>query len=118
MILRELAMHYIAYNLVRMVMTDAALTYDVEANQLSFKGTLNAMQAYAAKLERTCCTQAHLKEVYDALLEAVAKDPLPKRSGRIEPRANIRRPKNYQLLNRPRKKMKEIQHRNTYRKAS
>lgn len=118
MILRELAMHHIAYNLIRMVMTEAALTYDIEPHQLSFKGTLNAVQAYAAMLEGSRCSQARRKEVYDALLEVVAKDQLPIRPGRIEPRAKKRRPKNYQLLTRPRKEMKGISRRSISRKAS
>jgi len=50
----------------------------------------------------------------DKLLEVIARDRLPERSGRYEPRALKRRPKPYPLLNRPRKKFKEIPHRNRY----
>src|SRR6266536_512832 len=45
------------------------------------------------------------------LLEVIARDQVPDRPGRIEPRAVKRRPKPYQLLNRPRGAMKEIPHR-------
>ena len=44
-------------------------------------------------------------------------DAMPDRPNRSEPRARKRRPKNYQLLNKPRRLFKEIQHRNRYRKA-
>lgn len=50
------------------------------------------------------------------LLEVIAQDQVPERSGRREPRAVKRRPKPYQLLNRPRHQMKELQHRSKYRK--
>ena len=36
------------------------------------------------------------------------------KKGRNEPRAVKQRPKNYQLLNKPRHEMKEIQHRRKY----
>jgi hypothetical protein len=38
------------------------------------------------------------------LLRLIAFDPLPQRPGRVEPRAKKRRPKNYQLLTKPRHK--------------
>lgn len=118
MIMRELAMHQIAYNLIRMVMTDAALTYDIEPHRLSFKGTLNAVQAFGSKLDGTSCTQKRREEIYEALIAVVARDLLPFRPERVEPRAKKRRPKNYQLLIKPRRRMKVIPHRSTYKKAS
>jgi hypothetical protein len=51
-----------------------------------------------------------------ALLEIIAPDQVPARPGHREPRAVKRRPKPYQLLNRPRHRMKELQHRGKYRK--
>ena len=49
------------------------------------------------------------------MLEAMAKDLVPHRPGRLEPRARKRRPKNYQLLTHPRHEMKVIAHREKYR---
>jgi hypothetical protein len=54
--------------------------------------------------------------VLEAFLQCLAADTLPKRPNRIEPRARKRRPKNYQLLNKPRRQFQEIQHRNRYAK--
>ena len=118
MIMRELAMHHIAYNLIRMVMTDASLIYDLEPHRLNFKGTLNAVQAFGSKLDGTSCTQKHREEIYEALIGVIARDTLPSRPERVEPRAKKRRPKNYQLLIKPRHQMKVIPHRSTYQKAS
>ena len=50
------------------------------------------------------------------LLEIIARDQVPERPGRREPRAVKRRPKPYQKLNRPRHLMKEMLHRSKYRK--
>jgi hypothetical protein len=52
------------------------------------------------------------------LREVIARDQVPHRPGRLEPRAVKRRPKPYDRLNRPRHLMKEIPHRNHYRKSS
>jgi len=46
------------------------------------------------------------------LLLTIALDLLPLRPNRSEPRAKKRRPKNYQLLTRPRRKMGNLPHRN------
>ena len=52
-----------------------------------------------------------------ACLGYIAQDVLPLRPDRVEPRARKRRPKNYQLLNKPRHEFKEILHRNRYAKT-
>ena len=46
-------------------------------------------------------------------LEVIARDEVPDRPERLEPRAVKRRPKSYQRLNRPRHLMRDIAHRNT-----
>ena len=42
----------------------------------------------------------------------IAGDLLPERPGRSEPRVKKRRPKNYQLLTKPRSKIGNLPHRN------
>ena len=54
--------------------------------------------------------------LYQAMIHYIAHDLLPLRPNRLEPRARKRRPKNYQLLNKPRGEFREIQHRNKYKK--
>jgi hypothetical protein len=43
MVRKELAMHRIAYNLIRALMQRAALTYDVDLERISFKGSLDSL---------------------------------------------------------------------------
>src|SRR5271166_6283366 len=47
MVLKELAMHRIAYNLIRALMQRAALTYDADLERTSFKGSLDSLHHFA-----------------------------------------------------------------------
>jgi hypothetical protein len=100
---RELWMHAIAYNLVRALLLEAALAHDVPIERLSFKGALDALQAWT---ERALRSRRHRGLARSTLLARIAADQVPLRPGRNEPRARKRRPKNYQLLTRPRRLMR------------
>ena len=111
MIQREVIMHAIAYNLTRAVMADAAIRYDTALDRISFKGTLDQIRqwnslALSARTTTSRCTS--LRNNFLALLVEILN---PKRSGRVEPRARKRRPKNYILMNRPRREMYVPPHR-------
>lgn len=103
MIERELWMHALAYNLVRALLLEASLAHDVSVERLSFKGALDALQAWA---DRALGSRRHRRHARRTLLTRIAADQVPRRPGRSEPRARKRRPKDYQLLNRPRHRMR------------
>ncbi len=117
MVHKELEMFFIAYNLIRCLMAQASLRYEVGMSWLSFKGTVDSVRQFAAAIAqaRSRKTQRHLLA---KLLQVIARDLLPERFGRSEPRAVKRRPKPYPLLNRPRGSFKEIPHRNRYWKSN
>jgi Transposase DDE domain len=115
MIRKELLMHFIAYNLVRAVMLQAALCHQVELSRLSFKGTLDALQAFAAVLQGGGLSIRQQAALESELLRLIASDPVRPRPGRVEPRAKKRRPKNYQLLTKPRHKFVLTQRRNRHK---
>jgi len=71
--------------------------------RLSFKGDLDALQAWA---ERALCSRRHRALARRTLLARIAADHVPLRPGRAEPQARKRRPKNYQFLTRPRHLMR------------
>jgi len=102
MIERELWLHALAYNLVRALLLESAFTHDIPITSLSFKGALDALHAWAAP----AITQRRQRAARAALLHRIASDPIPLRPHRCEPRARKRRPKNYQLLNRPRSRFR------------
>jgi hypothetical protein len=112
---KELEMFFIAYNLIRVVMAQASAIYDVPMERLSFKGSVDAVRQFGLAMARAC-SRKQQKQLMSDLLEIIARDQVPERPGRREPRALKRRPKPYQLLNRPRHRMTELQHRRKYRK--
>lgn len=112
MILKELTMQRIAYNLVRSLMQQAAISHHVPLGRLSFKGSLDSLHHFAdviAACSGKARKQTHLR---NQLLLTIAFDPVPLRPDRVEPRAKKRRPKNYHLLTRPRHAMVVPNHRN------
>ena len=117
MVHKELEMFFIAYNLIRCLMAEAAQTYGVEIQRLSFKGTVDSLRPFSTAIAQAR-SHRKKKQLLARLLELIAKDKVPERPGRREPRAVKRRPKPYQKLNRPRHQMKEMQHRSKYRKKS
>ena len=111
MIERELRMHFIAYNLIRSVMQKAALTHDVDLKRLSFKGCLDTVRQFANAAGGAEDKPRTISALVEEMLLAIARDPVPLRPGRSEPRVRKRRPKNYRLLTRPRHEMAALPHR-------
>jgi hypothetical protein len=112
MIEKELIMHVIAYNLVHVLMQQAAICYDLDLRRISFKGTLDTLRHFADAVQAAHGTPRKQAALLDTMYLIIAQDQLPYRPGRCEPRAKKRRPKNYQLLTKPRKKMRVAPHRN------
>jgi len=117
MLHKELEMFFIAYNFIRCLMGEAGTTNDVELDRLSFKGSIDSVRQFSLAIAQARSKKKQNQLIVD-LLETIARDQVPERPDRLEPRAVKRRPKPYQLLNRPRHVMKEIAHRSQYRKNS
>jgi hypothetical protein len=113
MVCRELLMHMIAYNLVRVLIARSGADHE----RASFKGTVDRLEVWGEAIWWAVGTAKAVRLV-DALLKTVAEDEVPNRPGRQEPRVKKRRPKPYQILTEPRHQMKEIPHRNTYKKPA
>jgi Transposase DDE domain len=109
---KELLLHLIAYNLIRSLMQHAAIAHCVELRRLSFKGTLDSLRHFADVIQAAHGKPRKQAALLDALLKIIAKDQLPYRPGRNEPRVKKRRPKNYHLLTKPRHQMRVPSHRN------
>lgn len=114
MVEKELYMHVIAHNLICILLLQAAQTHALSPLRLSFKGTAATVCQWAPIM--AAAPKTVQKRMYAALLTAIARDPVPLRPNRTEPRARKRRPKNYQLLNAPRHTFKECPHTNNHRK--
>jgi hypothetical protein len=99
MVRKEIWMHLLAYNLIRKLMAQAALAAGLCPRDISFKGTLQTLVAFAVA-GWSCPERSN--ELYAAVLRAVATHRVNNRPDRIEPRAVKRRPKKLVYLNEPR----------------
>ena len=99
---KEIAMHLLAYNLIRLLMWHAAREHNRDLHRLSFTGTLHRLRATLPLLMflHHRREQARLLEY---LLLSIARDEVPDRPDRNEPRRKKRRPKPYSLLEKPRR---------------
>ena len=114
---KEMLAFLIAHNLTRCVMAEAARRHDADLERLSFKGTLDALRQYSAAIAAARNQQLR-QQLWQDLLINLVRDEVPFRPNRSEPRARKRRPKPYPLLNKPRRKFKEIPHRSRYKKQT
>lgn len=105
MIKKEIAAHLLAYNLVRVVMAQAAYLAHVLPRQLSFKAALQVLNAFEENLRH--CPRARLAARHAYVLAGITQLILPVRPGRVEPRAVKRRPKPQKLLTKPRCVLRE-----------
>jgi hypothetical protein len=108
MIHRELEMHLIGYNLIRALMLEAATQSHAPLYRLSFKGALDTVRAFSVSLVRVPAAQRRKRQaIYREMLATIAKDLVPQRPGRREPRCQKTRPKAYPFMTKPRRKMKD-----------
>jgi hypothetical protein len=100
MVRKEVRTHLLAYNLIRGVMAKAAEAHGLRPRELSFKGALQTMTAFQDMLRRT--KPGMRARLMGEMLEAIAQHRVADRPGRVEPRANKRRPKPVKFLMEPR----------------
>jgi IS4 transposase len=101
MVARELLMHLIAYNVVRLLMAQAEPCREVgRPGCLSLKETLDRMNQWRGTL-RTVGTAKERKQSYSQLLDDIASDIVPPRPGRYEPQVLKRRRDSDSLLTKP-----------------
>lgn len=107
MVRKELWTHLLAYNLLRATMAQAAQEHGRDPRQLSFKGALQTMRAFALPL--LLCPSEELPDLVRRVLAAIARHGVGHRPGRVEPRARKRRPKPYPLLTKPRAQARKLE---------
>lgn len=119
MVRKHLALCAIAYNLVRLVMVDAARAHRVDLGCVSFKRTVDTLRHWAPLMARQTKKPATAR-LYRRLLVCVARSRVPDRPGRREPRAIKARRRGYETLNKPRAQFRETAKRESwkYQKAA
>ncbi len=94
---KEVWVHFLAYNLIRLLMAQAAVTAVVHPRNLSFKHTV---QLWSEWTMRGLCSRRDTS--ISLLFNLIGQLRVGNRPGRIEPRARKRRPKPYDWLKIPR----------------
>ena len=102
MLRKEMLMHLIVYNLIRLLMLKAAHHGRVSHRRISFKGLLQALEETAAGFEGHGNHPRILQRERQNLYARIAERIVAYRPGRNEPRKKKRRPKSYGWLQRPR----------------
>lgn len=100
MVRKELWAHLLAYNLIRTVIAQAALTHGKHPRQISFTRAMRTLEAFRPTLAQT--PSERLLDLYETMLQAIAAHEIGNRPERLEPRQRKRRPKPYPLMNKPR----------------
>lgn len=95
MVIKEIWVYFLAYNLIRLLIAQAAFLADILPRQISFKHTL---QLWVASNQCTVFGDDQLS----GLFILIAQQRVGNRPNRIEPRAIKRRPKPYPLLTKSR----------------
>jgi len=104
---KEIWTHILAYNLIRTIMAQAATKHGIEPRTISFKGTLQTLEAFQPLID----FQGHKGSsfrmtLYQHLLDAIAVHRVADRPDRFEPRKRKRRPKKYDKLTKSRNETK------------
>ena len=94
MAIKEIWVHLLAYNLIRLMMVQSALLADIKPRNISFKHCLQVWLIYLQHSQGL--------DNLGLLFQIMAQQQVGNRPGRIEPRAVKRRPKAYPLLTKPR----------------
>ncbi|MBV8616537.1 MAG: transposase, partial [Acetobacteraceae bacterium] len=105
MVRKEIAMHLLAYNLIRGLMAEAARAERVKPRALSFLGAAHTARAFE---ESHLYDPARIAADLPRLLQLIGAKRLADRPDRYEPRAVKRRPKPHPLLRMTRKKAKGL----------
>jgi hypothetical protein len=104
---KELWTHVLAYNLIRTVMAQAAARHRIEPRSISFKGTVQTLEAFQPVIAlHADQAPAFRLQVYQQILDAIAVHRVANRPDRFEPRLRKRRFKHHGFLRKPRSETK------------
>jgi hypothetical protein len=100
MVRKEIGIHFLAYNFIRLLMAEACIKHDKAPWEVSFKGTMQLLDRVAPFF--LSGSKNKNKILYKKMLEWIVMNRVGNRPGRIEPRLVKQRRKAFPLLKRPR----------------
>lgn len=101
MVVKEIWVYFLAYNLIRLVMAQAAWVAGSLPREISFKHSLQLWLLWGQQ------SRGLTEDRLYSLCLLMAQQKVGNRPGRIEPRAVKRRPKAYSLLMKPRQEARQ-----------
>ena len=104
---KEIWTHILAYNLIRTIIAQAASKHGIEPRSISFKGAIQTLEAFQPVIALQGQDDAAcLRNLFEQILDAIARHRVADRPDRYEPRLRKRRPKHYGFLRKPRRETK------------
>ena len=104
---KEVWTHVLAYNLIRTMMAQSASRHEIEPRTISFKGTLQILEAFQPLIDfqgqRGVCFRELL---HQQLLDVIAQHRVGNRPGRFEPRRRKCWPRRFDRMLKPRHVLK------------
>jgi len=100
MVRKEIGIHFLAYNFIRIIIAMACEKHNELAWKISFKGTVQLMNSFMPHFINS--NEEKNKILYAEMLKLIIKNKVGNRPGRVEPRAVKRRPKAFPSLSKPR----------------
>lgn len=100
MVRKEIGIHFLAYNFIRIIMAEACEKNNAIPSKISFKGSVQQINSFAPYFLNS--SEAKNKILYAEMLQLIVQNKIGNRPGRVEPRAVKRRPKAFPSLSRPR----------------
>lgn len=98
---KEIAIHLLAYNIIRELMVDGCLRGDALPTQISFKATVQLFNQFNPHFSSV--SKNKKQALYAQMLALIVKNQVGKRPGRVEPRAIRKRAQRFPTLKNDRK---------------
>ena len=103
---KEIWTHVLAFNLIRTVIAQAADRSELSPRSISFKATIQLLEAFQPIINSQIRTRRQRDELYQQILDAIAIHRIGNRPDRFEPRLRKRRFKKYDYMMKPRDETK------------
>ncbi len=107
MVRKEIIMHFIVYNSIRMLMNTAAEKKGIAVRKISFKGAVQSLRQWEPQLNQAQLSSKEMRRMVSVLHDVIADNLIVDRPERSEPRCVKRRKKPYPHLTVPRGEMKK-----------
>lgn len=100
MVRKEIGIHLLAYNFIRIIMAEACAKYNALPWKISFKGTMQLINVFMPHFINSSTKRN--KILYNELLKMIVENKVGNRPGRVEPRMTKQRRESFPALNSPR----------------